>query len=232
MLCSIAITDKELLSLCDAALFVGNKTTAKFFPPGFENKIHLANYGCNEQWFSRDAGVEQQNEFIHFVTEATPRKGFERVMTVWKGRPEKLHILGYMNDPAMQKLFKENNSGQMVHHGYVPNDTLAALKILKGCRFIYVPTEHEGQVGSVMEAMFSGLLALTTLESGLDERVLEHAFITQPADVEAQKRFVGQMLGMTNNEYLSRQRAMLSALQQYQTWESFEKAAHSLIKSI
>jgi hypothetical protein len=231
LFCDIATEDREVLSLADAVIFVGNRTTIKFFPPGFEDKIQIVNYGCDACWFEQKLDVTRANEFIHFVTEASERKGFFEVMKVWKTRPEKLHILGYMNDPQIQALFRENNHGQMVFHDYTPNDQAEFVRLLKSSRFGYVPTRKEGQVGSVMEAMFSGLLMLTTLESGLDERVLEHTFITRPTDTETQNRYIDQMFGMGETEYTGRQEAMLRALHQYQTWETFDKAVCSFLPS-
>ena len=221
--CSRSFDRGDLFELCDVALGVGNRTSLSKFPEAHRGKVHLTNYSVGVAP-NLPSPASRKNEFIYVATEATELKGFREVMRVWKTMSAKLHVVGYMNDPEMQALFRESNSGQMEYHGYIPSDTAAFRSLLTSCRYVYLPTHLEGQVGTLIEALYHGLVALTTLESGLDARVLEHAFLAAPADTETQAGCVRTMLAMGDEEYAARQQASLTALRTYHTWDVFDRA--------
>jgi glycosyltransferase involved in cell wall biosynthesis len=220
--CAIPTDNCALLEACDIALAVGNRTTLSFFPEKYRSKVRLINYGVSSTWTISEVNRIRANDFVHVATEAAERKGFKEVMEVWSKRREKLHILGYLHDPVMKSLYRTSNIGQMMHYGYVPSDTEEYKAVLSNSRFVYLPTHYEGQVGTLIEAMHLGMVALTTLESGLDEHVLDTAFITDPKDTVAQSKFVDKMLGMSDVDYLKMQDATVNSVRDYQSWVRFD----------
>jgi glycosyltransferase involved in cell wall biosynthesis len=87
-------------------------------------------------------------------------------------------------------------------------------------------------MGTLLEAIYSGCVPITTRASGIDDRVLEHCVVVQPLDVEQQLEAIHRVLAWTEEEYRQRSRGRIQAAQRYQSWQLFERGVNSAIQEL
>jgi glycosyltransferase involved in cell wall biosynthesis len=119
-----------------------------------------------------------------------------------------------------------------VYHGWIDSRAPEYARILQGCRFAYVPTYEEGQMGSLLEAMHCGCVPITTRASGIDDRVLEHAVIVEPLDVDGQRAAILDSLLWPEELYRSRQDATMAALRERHSWNVFATSVQSALAEL
>ena len=93
--------------------------------------------------------------------------------------------------------------------------------ILRSCRFAYVPTWVEGQMGTLLEAVHAGCVPVTTRASGLDDRVLAHCVLIEPRDLAGQRRAIDEVRSWSAAEFDRRQAAVGAAAARHHSWEVF-----------
>jgi glycosyltransferase involved in cell wall biosynthesis len=219
---------------CDLALLVGNRFTLETFPSTWHPKIRLLNYGVDTQLYGRRLGIPRRNEFCYAATNCGLRKGFMDVLRTWSGIPEsesRLHAIGEI-EPPWDHLLTRYNNGSIVAHGWIDSRDDGYLRILQSCRFAYIPTYEEGQMGTLLEAIYSGCVPITTRASGLDERVLGHCVIVEPLDIEGHREAIRSALAWSDGEYEERQAEVLDAARTHQSWEAFESGLNTALADL
>ena len=220
----LSFDHQSTMEQADIVLLVGNRFTLDTFPRRWHSKIHLLNYSVDTQLYGRRFGVPRRNEFCYAATNCGLRKGFMDVLRTWSGIPEsesRLHAIGEI-EPPWDHLLTRYDTGSIVAHGWIDSRDDEYLRVLQSCRFAYTPTYEEGQMGTLLEAIYSGCVPITTRASGLDDRVLEHCVIVEPLDIEGQRDAIRRVLAWSDGEYQERQAAVLQAARKHQSWESFE----------
>ncbi len=218
----------------DAVLLVGNAFTLDTFPARWHPKIHLLNYGVDSSLFDRRLGVARRNEFVYVATNCGLRKGFMDVLRTWPGisaSESRLHAIGEI-DPPWDDLLARYNNGSIHAHGWIDSRDDEYLRIMQSCRFAFIPTYEEGQMGTLIEAIYSGCVPITTRASGLDERVLEHCILVEPLDVEGQRQAIRSVLAWSHGEYRQRQSALLKAARRHQSWEAFHSGLEAALAGL
>lgn len=218
----------------DIVLLVGNRFTLDTFPSRWRPKIRVLNYGVDTSLFDRRIGVPRRNEFCYVATNCGLRKGFMDVLRTWSGIPaseSRLHAIGEI-DPPWDHLLARYNNGSIHAHGWIDSRDDEYLRILQSCRFAYTPTYEEGQMGTLIEAIYSGCVPITTRAAGLDERVLEHCVLVEPLDIEGQRQAIRSVLAWSEAEYRERQSALLQAARRHQSWESFHAALDAALANL
>lgn len=211
------------MEAADLVLLVGNRTTRSSFPDRWHGKIRCLNYSVDAELYAARQGVVRKNEFCYVATECGLRKGFMDVLRTWTGISSldtRLHAIGALS-PPWDRLFREYNSGSIIYHGWLDSDSDEYVKLLQSCKFAFIPTYAEGQMGSLLEAIYCGCVPITTRESGIDERVLEHCILVEPLQIEQQREAVLQAMRWTGPEYAARQERLRQAASTYQTWDAF-----------
>lgn len=214
---------RATMDAADLVLLVGNRTTLASFPDRWHSKIRCLNYSVDTTVYAARPDVARKNDFCYVATECGLRKGFMDVLRTWSdigGLDARLHIVGALAE-GWERPFRDYRSESMVWHGWVDSHSDIYVRLLQSCKFAFIPTYAEGQMGSLLEAIYCGCVPITTRESGLDERVLEHCVVVEPLHIEQQREAVRQVLRWSEGEYAARQQRLLAAACQYQTWDAF-----------
>lgn len=215
---------EETLELADLVLLVGNSHTLATFPEQHRHKVRLLNYSVAADLVAGDdpAGPPPRR-FCYPATTCGLRKGFMDVLETWSGidpRVAEIHAAGRL-EPPWDRLLREHGSGSIVHHGWVGSETRAYGRLLRSCRFAHVPTYAEGQMGTLLDAIFSGCVPITTAISGVDDRVLEHCVVVEPRRIGEQRDAVLEALAWPDAEFLERRLLLREAARRAHTWAGF-----------
>jgi glycosyltransferase involved in cell wall biosynthesis len=217
----------------DVVLLVGNRFTLETFPARWRHKICLVNYSVDPRLWSRPVAAERRPEFVYAATTCGLRKGFLDVLDVWSAIAPKeatLHIVGRL-EPPYDRLLAEANTGSIVVHGWIDSDRDEYLALLRSCRFAYVPTWVEGQMGTLLEAVHAGCVPVTTRASGLDDGVLAHAVVVEPRDPVGQRAAIDDVLAWSDAEYRRRQTAVVAAAKRHHNWDVFARQVSDALRT-
>ena len=228
----LSFDHERTMSLADVVLVTGNSFTLSTFPDRWHSKIRLINYSVDAEVFSRPVDVERTNDLVFVATHCGMAKGFVDVLKTWSGIPKgqsTLHVVGRLEAP-FDDMMQQHNTGSTVYEGWVDSDTEDYLKILKACRFAYMPTWSEGQMGTLLEAVHAGCIPITTRNAGLDDRVLEHCVIVEPRDILGQRAAIADALSWSEAQYEERRHLLLEATAAHQTWASFEMTVQAALE--
>jgi hypothetical protein len=146
----------------------------------------------------------------------------------------KIRLVNYSIDPDLWRrpiaverrpafVLAEANTGSIVAHGWIDSARDEYLALLRSCRFAFVPTWVEGQMGTLLEAVHAGCVPVTTRASGLDDRVLAHGVVVEARDARGQRTAVDEVLSWSDAEYGRRQAAVVSAVERHHNWEVFAR---------
>jgi glycosyltransferase involved in cell wall biosynthesis len=221
------------MDAADVVVLVGNRFTLETFPERWRPKIRLVNYSVDPLVWHRPVAGERRCEFVYAATSCGLRKGFLDVLDVWSEispTEATLHVVGRL-EPPYDRLLAEANTGSIVVHGWIDSDRDEYLALLRSCRFAYVPTWVEGQMGTLLEAVHAGCVPVTTRASGLDDRLLAHAVIVEPRDPAGQRSAIDEVLGWSDAEYGRRQAAVVAAAERHHNWDGFAHDVSEALRS-
>jgi glycosyltransferase involved in cell wall biosynthesis len=220
----------------DAVLVVGNRATLETFPPEDRPKIRLVNYAPDERL--RPSGPEwrlpPRGTACYAATHCDLRKGFMDVLDTWAGLGEheaELHVVGAIR-PPWDALLAAHRPRNLRYHGFVNSKRGAYVDLLRSCRYAYLPTYSEGQVGTLLEAVQQGCVPITTAASGLDDELLERCIVIDARDVEGQRRAIRQALAWDDDAFLRRRADLVEVLGRRHTWAGFEAAVGALLDEV
>ena len=225
---------QRTMELADLVFVVGNTYTLETFPRRWHHKIRLLNYSLDTELFSRDQSPAQRNEFCYVATNNGLRKGFMDILQTWSAideRTTKLHAIGRLDSP-WDRLLERHNTGSIVHHGWIDSDTLEYRQIIKSCKFAHIPTCSEGQMGTLLEVIFSGCIPITTRASGIDDHLLEHCLVVEPLDVDQQRTAIHRALLWTEDEFAIRRERLIDTARRYHNWAAFEDRIVTTVRTL
>ena len=158
----------------DLVLVCGNSHTLATFPSRWRAKIRLFDYALDERlWETTPAAPRLHNHFVYVATHCGLRKGFLDVIATWGAVPPemaRLHVVGQLDQPFEARL-QEANTGSVVVHGWMDSASDRYRRLLQSCQFAYIPTWVEGQMGTMLEAIFAGCIPITTAACGIHDDV-------------------------------------------------------------
>jgi glycosyltransferase involved in cell wall biosynthesis len=218
----------------DLALLAGNSFTLDTFAPEWRPRIRLLNYSVDGSLYIHAAAAPKENDFCYVATQCGLRKGFMDVLMAWTGidaRGSVLHVIGGIEAPWDTLLVRYNN-GSIVYHGWIDSHSPRYADLIGRCRFAYIPTYEEGQMGSLLEAMHCGCVPITTRASGIDDRVLEHCVVVEPLDIDQQRAAILDAISWSTEQYRRRQQAIATALNASHNWNVFEAGVKSALAEL
>jgi glycosyltransferase involved in cell wall biosynthesis len=135
---------------------------------------HLNNYGFN--WTacpvnSKDFALARRN-FLFFASRCQIQKGLDLALEVFR-RHTDLHLyVGSYFEMELdfcscyyEELFETSNIHPM---GWITVNGPEYNELAEKCAYVILPSCSEGQAGSVVQCMYSGLIPLVTKEVGID----------------------------------------------------------------
>jgi len=222
---------ESTMELADAVILVGNSSTLDTFDARWHPKIKLVNYAPRTVPGPRDATVVRRSEFVYAATTCGLRKGFLDVIDTWRSIPAgatQLHVVGRIDELYLGRLAASGAQG-VKFHGWIPSTSRRYLELFKSCRYAYIPTWVEGQMGTVLEAIAAGCVPITTRASGVDDRVLEHCIVVEPGEPEQHRNKIAEMLAWTETEYRDRQAALSECMARLHTWSGFDERVRKVV---
>jgi glycosyltransferase involved in cell wall biosynthesis len=87
-------------------------------------------------------------------------------------------------------------------------------------------------MGTLLEAIYSGCIPITTRASGIDDRVLEQCIVVEPRDIQGQVDAIHRVLGWTEDEYCERSRELIETAERCQNWMGFEQGVAAAIREL
>jgi glycosyltransferase involved in cell wall biosynthesis len=230
-----AFDHEATLEHADVVLLTGNRHTLKTFPERWRPKIRLLNYGLDERLWANlpvPALEHTHPEFVFVATDCGLRKGFLDVLATWREiQPDeaRLHVIGRL-EPPYDRLLEEANTGSIAAHGWVDSRSARYRELLGSCRFAYIPTWAEGQMGTLLEAVFAGCIPITTRASGAHEEVLRHCVIVEPGRPEQHRAAIREVLTWSAQARAARRDRLLKAARRRQNWNVFRVTVRQAIE--
>jgi glycosyltransferase involved in cell wall biosynthesis len=219
------------MELADAVILVGNRHTLATFDDRWQSKITLVNYAPGFTRWTEATSAERRSDFVYAAATCGLRKGFLDVIDTWSGIPAgttQLHVVGQIDEPYRARLAASGARAVKVH-GWIPSTSMRYRELLQSCRYAYIPTWVEGQMGTVLEAIAAGCVPITTRASGVDDQVLEHCVIVEPGQPEQHRDEIERVLTWTDAEFRDRQAALSDCMANLHTWSSFDERVRKVV---
>jgi glycosyltransferase involved in cell wall biosynthesis len=228
---------EETMSLADLVLVCGNRHTLATFPSRWQSKLRVFNYALDPDLWAgatTDGVLGSGRDFVYVATHCGLRKGFLDVIATWADIPPdraRLHVIGHVEHPY-DALLAEANPGSVKVHGWVDSRSERYRALLKACRYAYVPTWVEGQMGTLLEAVFAGCIPITTAASGIDDEVLSHCLVIEPMRPDQHRAAIETALSWTSETYTTRRAALLAAAHRRHNWMCFDQQVGNAIDHV
>jgi glycosyltransferase involved in cell wall biosynthesis len=132
-------------------------------------------------------------------------------------------------DPPYDRLLQESNTGSVIAHGWIDSTSDRYLRLLRSCRFAYLPTWIEGQMGTLLEALAAGCIPITTCASGIDEAVLRHCVVIEPRNPAQHREAIRWVLTWSPAECDTRRRRLRQTAQAHHTWTVFTDQVNAAV---
>jgi glycosyltransferase involved in cell wall biosynthesis len=197
----------------------------------------LFNYALDPGLWAQDApdgALGSGRDFVYVATHCGLRKGFLDVIATWADIPPdraRLHVIGHV-EPPYDALLADANRGSVKVHGWVDSGSERYRALLAACRYAYVPTWVEGQMGTLLEAIFAGCLPITTAACGIDDEVLQHCLLIEPMRPEQHRAAIETALSWTPETYATRRAALLAAARRRHNWACFDQQVGGAVDSL
>lgn len=210
--------------LADKILLVGNERTVSTFGE-YKHKIVKLNYASPFDIFKTNIENDRKIEFVHSASDLGPRKGLHQLLESWKQLDDSfiINIIGKLQSDYWKNRVNthEQEHKNLKFWGWVDSDTDKYKQIIQNCRYAYFPTIEEGQVGSVLDMISLGCIPITTIESGIDENVLEHCYVVDLHNTEQHISVIKQLCNQTYEEYKNKYQLLKDAYIKYQNKQYF-----------
>jgi glycosyltransferase involved in cell wall biosynthesis len=164
-------------------------------------------------------------EFVYVASECGLRKGFLDVINTWRSiSPDvaRLHVVGRLDGPYDQ-LLAEANTGSVIVHGWIDSASREYRDLLLSCRFAYIPTWIEGQMGTMLEVLFAGCVPITTRASGVDDEVLDQCLIVEAMRPEDHRSVINDVVHWSFDEWQARSDDLQRIARRRHSWTSFDE---------
>ncbi len=155
----------------DAIITTGNDVTVSTYVysemPIYKVPISVYQiFDFNE--IKRDVTKAKRN-FLWFGSSGLVHKGLDLCLEVFKDLPQfNLHICGPKEEDFFKVYKKELNLPNIYYHGFVDIRSSKLKKIVLECMFVIFPSCSEGQSGSLLTAMSTGLIPIANKFVGVD----------------------------------------------------------------
>lgn len=132
------------------------------------------NYGFRDTAFLTRDFASVRKRFLFMASRAQVLKGLDLLLEVFAKHPElELYVCSqFRNEKDFCCCYRRELFGLPNVHaiGTVPMNSRAMVDIVARCGFIALPSCSEGQPGSVVHGMHTGLIPIVTPECGIDTR--------------------------------------------------------------
>ena len=221
-----AFDHEATMALADLVLLCGNQSTLDTFPRRWRDKIQLFNYSLDEKkWPPARRARRSPTDFVYVATHCGLRKGFLDVISTWSAiSPDvaRLHVVGRLDRPY-DRLLAEVNTGSVIVHGWIDSSSREYRDLLRSCRFAYIPTWVEGQMGTMLDVLFAGCVPITTRACGVDDEVLDRCLIVEAMRPGQHRSVIEDVVHWSVDEWRARSDALQRVARRRHQWTSFDR---------
>lgn len=164
-----------LLDYADAIIAVGNNFTTNSWKIVFKGPIYpINNFAFKEIMFNSKHKIyeEVNSNFLFFASGPQIGKGLDLLLEIFPKHPTlKLYICSnFKNESDFCEIYqKELYHTPNIHSvGRIAVNSKHFYELVDDCTYVILPSCTEGQAGSVVVCMYSGLIPVVTKESGID----------------------------------------------------------------
>jgi glycosyltransferase involved in cell wall biosynthesis len=163
------------VNISDAIVGFGNDSILGTWREEFKGPIYpFNNYGFKETPFrleDKDFAVARHH-FLFFTSGSQVQKGLDLLLEIFPKLPH-LHLYicsSFDSEPDFCECYrKELREKPNIHAlGWLEVNSPAYHRLIRQCAYVIHPTCSDGQSGSVVQCMYSGLIPMVTREAGLD----------------------------------------------------------------
>lgn len=162
----------EELAPFHAVFVVGNRFTAETFAPYHDRVFPFDNVGHPGLEVPERDFAAARRHFLFFSSRGQVLKGLDRLLEAFGAAPDlHLHVAGTYErerdfvDCYRRELYELPN----VHpHGWLRLRSPAFYEVVARCGSVVHPSAVEGQAGSVIDCMSTGLVPVVSRETGVD----------------------------------------------------------------
>lgn len=163
----------EYLKSFDCMLLMGNQNTLETYKKETPYIVHLIPNTGYEFLANHDHSSRSPKKFLFLAGSGQVHKGLDLLLEVFAKNPD-LHLYVCSNFKSEEdfcglykrELYETNNIHPV---GFIDVDSFAFVEMAKQCTYIISPSCAEGQSGSVLVGMSSGLIPIISKENGIDE---------------------------------------------------------------
>lgn len=157
--------------LSDYIISIGNAWTVSTLKQNYKGTIFPINVSAfnffPQEELQRDWNLAKNN-YLWIGSSGLVHKGLDLCIESLSNSKFNLHICGPMEDDFSEMYYKElYSSNNIFYHGFVDISSDKFKSIIKDCGFILYPSCSEGQSGSVITAMFTGLIPIVSRQTGV-----------------------------------------------------------------
>jgi glycosyltransferase involved in cell wall biosynthesis len=129
--------------------------------------------------------------------------------------------VGRLESPYDQ-LLAQTNTGSVIVHGWIDSSSREYRDLLRSCRFAYIPTWIEGQMGTMLEVLFAGCVPITTRASGVDDEVLDQCLVVEPMQPDEHRSLIEGVVTWDFEEWRARSEELQRTARRRHSWASFD----------
>jgi hypothetical protein len=147
------------------------------------------------------------------------------VITTWSAiSPDvaRLHVVGHLDSPY-DRLLAEANTGSVIVHGWIDSSAREYRDLLRSCRFAYIPTWVEGQMGTMLDVLFAGCVPITTRACGVDDEVLDRCLIVEAMRPVQHRSVIEEVVHWSIDEWRARSEDLQRVARRRHHWTSFDR---------
>ncbi len=159
----------------DAIIGFGNEYIISTWEGAFNIPVYpFNNYGFKETEFLTDSKdfAMARNSFLFYASKSQVQKGLDLLLEIFPKHPElNLYVCSEFEkeEDFRACYYKELYKTPNIHPvGWVRVNSRQYNELIVKCAYVIHPSCAEGQPGSVVQCMYSGLIPLVTRETGID----------------------------------------------------------------
>lgn len=227
------LVDLNLLQNVDAGICIGNDWTCGtyenvFFPI---HKITATGFS-NVKWNDIHRNVDKaKKNFLWFGGNGNLHKGLDLCIEAFRKIPEvNLYIAGVMEED-FYRFYQDDLKRENIHYlGFVHVGSAEYKYLCEKCLFNIFPSCSEGCASSVLTTMFSGMIPVVTMQTGVD--IEDFGFLIRDTEIACLTSMIKELSMLPNGVLAEKEEKTYKWALRNHTLKKFREDLSKIIKDI